>query len=295
MTTTQVTQQPADEPLQSNLPGVNVMLMGPSGSGKTHSLGTAVEARPEVDFFLLALEPGVESIYGYFTDRGKPIPKNLHVHVLEAPKASFSDMLATAKNISQFSLDALAKMADPNKAKHDMFIKLLTALNNFVDQRTGESFGSVASWGTNRCLMIDGMDGIGRAAMSLVVGGKAVRSQSDWGMAQDQVEKLLRMLTADCKCHFIILAHVEREQDLILGGVKLLVATLGKALAPKIPQLFSDVILAVRSGSKWTWDTASVQADVKTRNLPIASNNEPTFKTIFDKWESRGGRFTAGA
>jgi hypothetical protein len=133
------------------------------------------------------------------------------------------------------------------------------------------------------------MAGLGRAAMSLVVGGKAVKSQSDWGIAQDQVEKLLRMLCDNCACHFVLIAHVERETDQVLGGVKLMVSTLGRALAPKIPAMFSDVILTVRSGDKWTWDAGSAQADVKVRNLPFKSDLPPTFGPVVEKWKARGG------
>ena len=66
-----------------SLPGFNVMLMGPAGSGKTHSIGTLVDAGIEV--FYLALEPGLESLLGYWTDNDKPIPPNLHWHTLKAP------------------------------------------------------------------------------------------------------------------------------------------------------------------------------------------------------------------
>lgn len=267
------------------MPGFNTLLMGPSGTGKTHSLGTLVESGVEV--FYLGLEAGFESLAGYWTDRDKPIPDNLHWHQLAAPAASFLDMLNTAKLINTLNLDALAKMNDPNKGKHNRFIELLTVLNDFPDDRTGKKFGSVQSWDQSRCLVIDGMQGISDCAMSLVVGGKAVRNQSDWGIAQDQVFKLISMLCNNCKCHFVLLAHVERETDLVLGGVKLMVSTLGKALAPKLPALFSDVILTVRSGDKWTWDTASLMADVKTRNLSIKSDNAPSFKAIVDKWASR--------
>ncbi len=267
------------------LPGFNVLLMGPSGTGKTYSIGTLVDEGVEV--FYLALESGMESLLGYWTDRGLPVPSNLHWHKLQAPAATFSDMIATAKNINMLSLDSLAKMADPNKSKHNQFISLLEALNNFPDDRTEEKFGPVTSWDQSRVLVIDGATGISQCAMSLVVGGKAVRSQSDWGIAQDQIEKLVRMLCDSCACHFVLLAHVERETDAVLGGVKLMVSTLGKALAPKFPAMFSDVILTARNGDKWAWDTASVMADVKTRNLPIKSDNQPTFKLILDKWVSR--------
>ncbi len=267
------------------LPGFNVLLMGPSGTGKTYSIGTLVDEGVEV--FYLALESGMESLLGYWADRGLPVPSNLHWHKLQAPAATFSDMIATAKNINMLSLDSLAKMADPNKSKHNQFISLLEALNNFPDDRTEEKFGPVTSWDQSRVLVIDGATGISQCAMSLVVGGKAVRSQSDWGIAQDQIEKLVRMLCDSCACHFVLLAHVERETDAVLGGVKLMVSTLGKALAPKFPAMFSDVILTARNGDKWAWDTASVMADVKTRNLPIKSDNQPTFKLILDKWVSR--------
>lgn len=267
------------------LPGVNVLLMGPSGTGKTHSIGTLVDLG--IDVFYLALEAGMESLLGYWTDRGKEVPSNLHWHKVAAPTASFGDMIANAKNINMLNLDSLAKMTDPNKSKHNQFIALLEALNNFPDDRTGEKFGPVNLWDQSRVLVVDGMTGLAQCAMALVIGGKAVRNQSDWGIAQDQVEKLTRMLCDNCPCHFVMLSHVERETDAVLGGVKLMVSTLGKALAPKFPAMFSDVILTERQGDKWTWNTASAMADVKTRNLPIKSDNSPDFKLVFDKWASR--------
>ena len=274
-------------PAKSVLPGFNVLLMGPAGTGKTHAVGTLVDAGVEV--FYLALEPGLEALIGYYTDRGLPIPENLHWHMLKAPQASFMELLDNAQKINTLNLDTLAKMADPNRSKHNRFIELLTALNDFPCDRTNQKFGAVNSWSPARALIIDGMAGLGQCAMSLVIGGKAVKSQSDWGIAQDQVERLLRMLCDSCSCHFILLAHVERETDMILGGVKLTVSTLGRALAPKIPPMFSDVILAVRQGDKWSWDTANVQADLKTRNLPIKADNPPSFAAIVAKWKARGG------
>lgn len=276
-------------PAASSLPGFNVLLMGPAGTGKTAAIGTLVESDPSLEVFFLALEPGYESLYGYFTDKGKPIPANLRVHQLAAPKASFSELLEGAKKVNTFSLEALAKMQDPDRSKHNRFIQLLEALNNFPDDRTGEKFGAVDTWGTNRCLVIDGMTGLSQCAMSLVVGGKPVRSQSDWGIAQDQLEKLLRMLTEGCRTNFVLISHVERETDQVLGGTKLFVSTLGKALTPKIAPMFSDVILTVREGTKWSWDTSNPMADVKGRNLPFAAGQSPDFKQIVGKWKSRGG------
>jgi hypothetical protein len=229
----------------------------------------------------------MESLLGYWTDKGQPIPANLHWHKVAAPKASFTEMIDSAKKVNMMNLDSLAKMVDPNKSKHNQFVSLLEALNNFPDDRTGETYGAVDSWDQSRCLVIDGATGLSNAAMALVIGGKAVRSQSDWGIAQGQVERIVRMLCDNCSSHFILIAHVERETDEVLGGVKLMVSTLGKALAPKFPAMFSDVVLSVRKGNEWVWDTSSAMADVKTRNLPIKADNPPTFKIILDKWVSR--------
>lgn len=284
------TVAPAPVPAKSSMPGFNVMLMGPAGSGKTHAIGTLVDSGIEV--FYLALEPGLESLLGYWTDRGLPIPANLHWHTLKAPDTSFLDMLDTANKISQFSLEMLSKMVDPNKSHHNQFQEVFKTCNDFEDQRDGKKYGAVNTWDTTRALVVDSLTGLNNAALSLVIGGKPVRSQSDWGIAQQQLEGLLRKLCDGCKCHFILLSHVERESDLVLGGVKLMASTLGKALAPKIPAMFSDVILTVRQGDKWTWDTANVMADLKTRNLPIKSDNPPSFAPVVAKWKARAAAAT---
>jgi hypothetical protein len=261
--------------------------MGPAGTGKTTAIGTLVDAG--IETFYMGLEPGLESLLGYWTDKGKPVPANLHWHVLEAPKASFADFLESATKVNTMNLESLAKMADPKRSNHNQFLKLIMTVNDFPDDRTGQKFGCVDTWGPDRAFVVDGLAGLSRAAMSLVVGGKPVRSQMDWGIAQDQVEKIIRMWTDNCRCHFVLIAHVERETDAVLGGVKIMVSALGKALAPKLNPMFSDVILTVREGTKFSWDTGSTMADVKTRNLPIAQGLAADFGKIISKWKSRGG------
>lgn len=273
--------------LDSALPGVNVLLMGPSGTGKTHSIGSLVDTGVEVHF--LAFEAGVESLLGYWTDRGKPVPPNLHINTVKPASAGWSEMADQARFVNTLSYDALKKQTDPNRSKYDQFEKFLRTFNDVQEDGTDKKYGSIDGWGTDKCLVIDGLTGLGDAAMKAVIGGKADRDMKDWGLAQNLMENFLRRLTSDCRCHVVILAHVERETDAILGGVKITVSTLGAKLAPKLPPMFSDVILAVRNVDKWFWDTANPQADLKTRNLPISSTNRPDFKQILDKWQSRGG------
>lgn len=270
----------------SNLPGTNVLLIGPAGTGKTYSIATLVDAGIEV--FYLALEPGLEALLGYWVDNGKDVPPNLHWHFLPPADASFTALQDAATKINMMSLKALADMQDPNRAQYNQFVKVYSVLNNFEDQRTGEKFGAVDSWGPDRAIVIDSLTGLNNASLNSVVGGKPVRSMSDWGIAQNQLESLLRKLVDGCRCHTIVLAHVEREVDQILGGVKIMVSTLGKALAPKIPPMFSDVVLTKREGTRFSWSTADPQADTKTRNLALAENITPNFGPIIAKWKARG-------
>ena len=274
----------------SLIAGVNVLIEGTTGTGKTYALGTLADTG--VNLFCLFTESGLETLLGYWADRGLPVPDNVHWHILPRPSGSFSTLAESANLINTMTQESLHKMQDPNRAKSNQFVGLLRALTDFPDDRTGKKFGPVDSWGPDRCLAIDSLTGINPIALSLVVGGKPVKSQADWGIAQDQIEKLIRQLTDGCKCHFVLTAHVEREIDQVFGGVKVTVSTLGRALAPKIPPMFSDVVLSTRDGTKFSWSTAAPNADLKARNLPIADGLAQDFKAIINKWTSRGGKFT---
>lgn len=284
----------------SQLPGVNVLIEGPTGTGKTASLATIALMDPKLELFCMFTESGLESLIGRFTDAPphglgmKDIPANVHWNVLERPPGGFDVLVKGAELVNMYSQEALYKMNDNDRMKHNQFVTMLRTLTNFKDQRTGKEFGAVDSWGPNRCFALDSLTGINPIAMSLVIGNKPLRSQTDWGIAQDQIEKQLRGLTDGCKCHFVMTAHVEREPDPAFGGVKITVSTLGKALAPKIPIMFSDVILSVREIAKFSWSTANSQCDLKSRNLGIADGMEQDFRNIFKKWLSRGGAFTEG-
>jgi hypothetical protein len=266
--------------------GPNVCVMGPAGSGKTHSIGTLVDAGVEV--FYVDLETGLEALLGYWKDRQLPIPANLHYCRLPAPTFGFTDFISNAKRLLQSpDFETMSKFKDPDKMKHDRYVQLLTILNDFPDERTGQKYGSVQQWTSERALVVDGLTGMGECVMSIVIGGKPAISQGEWGAAQGELLKLLKQLANNCACWFVLLAHVERETDTIGGGLKIMVSTLGKALPPKIPSIFSDVILSVREGEKWSWDTATGTADLKTRNLPIKAGQAPDFGPIVKKWKNR--------
>jgi hypothetical protein len=267
------------------------MMMGPSGTGKTYAISTLAATGLEV--FYLAIEPGLETLIGAFIDP-KPegqglddVPDNVHWHFLKPQSQSLKQLQDTAKNVGMFDQSALAKMKDNDRGKYNQTVALYEVLNNFVDQRTGESFGPVDSWGTDRVLVVDSLSSLGNIMWDMVVGTKPLRDKPDYQLVQTNLWNLIRKLTEGCLTNFVLIAHVERMVDDVLGGVKLMPITPGQAMKSTLPQPFSDVILTKRVGKEFFWDTADAQADLKTRNLKIESKLPPDFRPIVDKWRKR--------
>lgn len=274
-------------------PGPNVMLLGPAGTAKTDSLGTLATAG--IETFVLSLENGEESLFNHFRRLRLPIPDNLHWHRMDPPKRDFDTMKKQARDVLMKDVKMLANAEDPNRMQYDQFVQIIEALGDFPDDRTGRKYGPVDDWGPDRAICIDGLTGMGQASMFSVVGGKIVRSQQNWGMAMDQVEQLLRMLCDQCRCWFVLLAHVERELDEVAGGNQIMASTLGKKLAPKLAPMFSDVVLAKRSGTNWTWSTIEAGADLKARNLSWAQGIVPDFASVKKTWEENRKAYYAAA
>lgn len=265
---------------KSPLPGFNLLLLGSTGTGKTYSIRTLVEQG--ITPFCVFTEPGFEVLGDLPADK-------LHWHYIKPADQAWAAMIDSAKKINTFSFESLTKLSDINRKDYGQFIDLLTTLSNFKCDRCGKEFGPVDEWNTSRALVLDSLSGVNIMAMNLVVGSKPVKSQADWGVAQDNLERLVQKLCIDTQCHFVLIAHAEREIDEVGGGSKIMAATLGKKLAPRLPRFFSDVVLADRQGTKFTWSTAAVGADLKARNLPVADNLPPSFAQIISSWESRGG------
>lgn len=261
-----------------SLPGSNVMLVGATGTGKTHSIRTLVEAGLEV--FVIFTEPGMEVLSDIPSDK-------LHWKYIPPSTTDWASMLDSASKINRLAFKALTELGDINKSKYTEFLTLLTTLSNFVDDRTGECFGAVDSWDGSRALVVDSLSGLNIMAMNLVTGSKPVKSMADWGVAIDNLERLLTKLCVDTKCHFILTAHLERETDEMTGGTSLMASTLGRKLAPKLPRFFSDVIHVKRNAEQFVWSTASMNVDLKARNLPISDNLPPSFIPIIDSWRKR--------
>jgi len=274
------------------LSGPKVLIEGPSGTGKTYALGKLVEwaaaQKPVVEVFVLFTEHGLETLLGYWSDKDKPIPENLHYHSTLTKPISLAALMKSADDVGKLSYELISKMVDSSRGgANNAFYKILSACNDFPDDRTGKKFGAIDSWGTDRVFVIDSLSELSNACMKMVIGAKPTASQPDYGVAQNNLMNFMRLCTQGLACTFIMTAHVNRETDEITGGVKLMTSSIGKALSGDIPKLFSDVIYTVREGTNWYWDTAAANVDTKTRNLPIQSKLAPDFSLIMNKWAKR--------
>jgi hypothetical protein len=261
------------------IPGTNTLLLGATGTGKTYCLRTLADAGLEV--FIISTEPGIASTLGD-TD-----PSKVHWHYIAPATASWTDMIQSAERINQLSFEALAKLPDINKRKYHEFLDVLTTCNDFVDDRTGQHFGDVSTWGPDRALVVDSLSGLNVMAMNLVIGSKPVKSQADWGVSMDNLERFITKLTTDTRCFFILTAHLERETDEMTGGTQLMASTLGRKLAPRLPRFFDDVVQCRREGDKFVWATDTLNVDLKARNLPLSGSLAPSFTQIITAWRSK--------
>lgn len=264
--------------------GTKTLIMGGVGSGKTYSIRTLIDQG--ITPFVVATEPGIAATLGDIP------PEKLKWRYIKPADVDWSDMLDSANKINTLTIKMLANMEGINKQKYNQFLQVLATLAKFVDERTGEIFGPVDSWGTDRCLVMDSMSGLAVMAMDMVVGSKPMKSQADWGIAMDNLGKLVDKLCCSVDCHLVMTCHPEREKDEISGAIKLMPSTLGQKLSPKIPRFFDNVIESYFDGKNWRWRTNSTQADLKARHLPVANDLDPNFKAIIDNWKSKGGTIT---
>lgn len=264
----------------SPLVGPKILLMGEGGNGKTHAIRTLCDAG--IHPYIIALEPGYEVL-------GDVPKEKLGWRYLPRPAGDWAKLIDNAQRVNTLTYQTLSGMADPNRQRYTRFVSVYSALSKFVDDRTGEEVGPVDDWGTNRAIVIDHLSELCAASVELTIGGKPVMSQPEYMVAQNTIEGLLRQLVTVTRCWVVVIAHIDRVFDDVTSQSKVMLQSLGKALSPKLPPLFSDIILANREGKNFSWSTAATGVVLKTRNLPIEDKLPPSFGPIVERWKSRGG------
>lgn len=266
-------------------PGMKVINFGPTGVGKTHALSTIP---PEYKVRIVFLEPGMDTLGRAFANRIPParVPPHIawqYIKMQEANLEAFSKMTTM---INQYDLETIAKLPVNMMGKEasPAFSRMLGALSNFTDDRTGQSFGRCEDWGNDTVLVIETLSALTDAMNRLQVGLKPVKSMADWQIIQNHLERLLNML-AQLNCHVILTGHWEKELNEVSGGMEIMLSTAGKKLAPKIPRFWSDCFLSRRVGAEYYWSTITAGADLKTRHLALADNIQPNYGTMLSTWK----------
>lgn len=158
-------------------------------------------------------------------------------------------------------------------------------------------FGKPALWGADTILVIDSLSRLCDAAYdfheSIIPRGKSgdYDGRAVYGNAQDDVEKVLAMLTsASFGTNLIVIAH-GIYQDLPDGSTKIFPQGVGQKLSPKIPQYFPNYIRYKNVGGKRVMqltsdpmiDLANTRPDAfKEKTLPIETGLAEFFAALRD-------------
>lgn len=261
-----------------------VLLVGAPGSGKTYSITTLLEAGLKV--FVIITEPGgLETLLDTVIAKRLPID-NLHYRVISPARAGFDALASMAKNVSIMGFDSLSKMQPTNRS-NAQFITIVACCKSFVCERTGIDYGNISDLGSDSAVVIDSLSGLSLMAMDLTIGDKVTAHMGEWGVAMGMLDKFILNLTSNLKALLVLTAHFERETDETTQSTKLMVSTLGRKLAPKLPRFFSEVVLCHVEGSNYYWSTSHPSMDLKHRALPLGSKLAPTFKPVVEGYKKR--------
>lgn len=223
-----------------------VLYIGDSGAGKTGSLAALVTAGFEVR--VLDLDKGVDILADYMKNSTA-----LNPYASAKPGLWTTEQAATRiKRLSYVTI------TEPSGIKGGQWMpkaKAWQAMNNQLDvwKDGDQNYGSIATWGRDIVLVVDGLTRVCDAAMNFQLSMNArlgqTPQQADWFLAQGMVERFIKMLTSDdIKCNLILICHIAFiETD--AGPTKGFPQTLGKALSPKIAQSFNHVLMARSTGT----------------------------------------------
>lgn len=243
-----------------------------------------------IETFVIITEPGgADSLIDGVRDVGGDINKIHWAHAVPATEG-FDALDSMISEIGTKDFEGISKIKGIGK-EHTRVpaSKFVSLLKDFLDERTGQTFGSFTTWDDTRALCVDSLSGLSTIAWYLTVGYKPTGAPGEWNIAMNFLDALLMKINSDRKCYFVLTAHVEKEIDEISGVNRIMTSTLGKKLAPKIPRYFGEVIYAQRMKDepKFRWSTIDNNADLKNRILPVGDKLAPDFKLIVDGHNAR--------
>jgi len=261
--------------------GVKAFICGPQGTGKTYSLRTLLDPSLNLKVAAVFTEPSPQNVLRAYLDDERMYWAYLPPY---APK--WDTLIEVGTKLNLLTPADLQKMKGIDQGSSTQLLEFLRLCNNFVDVK-GRRVGDIAELGTDWVFVVDSLTGLNRMARALVVGAKPVLSQPDWGVAMDNLQRIIDTLAVGLKCHLVITAHIEYVMDEMAGNVaKFVIHTLGRKLGPVLGVNFDEVILARRDGTKYFWSTADPKMDLRSSHLPLATDLEPSFVPLIKAWQS---------
>lgn len=260
--------------------------MGPSGTGKTSALVTYLAAG--IETFVICTEPGgAESLLDWCKHERLDVNK-LHWSTCLPAVSGWSGLEAMTEEISGKNFQQIAdnKNGIGKDKTRPAAMRILKQFQNFECERTGQSFGDITTWEDDRALCLDSLSGLSDMAWALTVGHKPTAAQGEWNIAQNWIADLLRKIVSDRRCFFTMTSHVEKEMNELTGVNQIMVSTLGRKLAPRIPKYFSEVVYAERT-PKFKWSTSDTRVDLKNRALTFSGDLPPSFVPIVNAYRER--------
>lgn len=209
----------------SNKDFLRILYVGNSGAGKTGSLISLLRAGYEIR--MLDMDYNSKSLVELCKKENPELLERLDV-------VSLRDKFRASQT------SGVEVNGQPRA-----FVDMLKLMNKWDD-------GSVpGTWPENTIFVVDTLTSVGRAAFHWAKGmNSAAKDPRQWyAAAGEALTSFLEMVTSPSfENHVIVLSHIDLV-DMPDGSVQGYASSLGKALGPKVPKVFSTMLLAERKGS----------------------------------------------
>lgn len=266
--------------------GTKTLLLGTPGSGKTYSLTTFIEAG--IPLFILGTDPGFEESILDAMQRKNLDVNMLHYAYVPPVTQGFNAIREVAQKTNAMSYADLGSLKmGINKHEYRQFFAVLDCLSDFKCEHCGKSFGAVDEFPKDVAFAFDGLTGLNTITMQNHVGGKPALHEGEWQVVMNTEETLIRTLCSNLQCFFVLTAHITKGYNPVTGIPVVTIDALGAKLGPRLPHMFSDVVVSIKEGDKFRWSTAELNYDLKNRALPISDKLEPSFEQIINVWRHR--------
>lgn len=244
-----------------------LLLLGDAKSGKTGSLVSLVKAGYKLR--ILDFDNLLDILKGFILKQCPDKIDNVEFRTLR----------------DKYKAGALGSVIDGKPKAWVDAIKMLDDWKYTDDDGSEINFGKPSLWGADTILVIDSLSRLCDAAYdfheSIIPRGKSgdYDGRAVYGNAQDDVEKVLAMLTGkNFGTNLIVIAHgiyVDNPD----GTTKIFPQGVGQKLSPKIPQYFPNYIRYKNKNGKRTIQVTSDQMIDLANTRPDKLDKELSIET----------------